>query len=61
MTKTPKRRRKPMTEPSANDEMLSDHDPRNVFASDGRKLEDSEFVGSPSPDTDAESEREPRH
>ena len=50
-----------MTEPSANDEKLSDHDPRNVFASDGRKLEDSEFVGSPSPDTDAESEREPRH
>lgn len=44
---------------SANDEKLSDHDPRNVFASDGRKLEDSEFVGSPAPDTDPEPENPP--
>lgn len=50
-----------MTEPSANNEKLSDHDPRNVFTSDGRKLEDSEFVGWHSPDTDAETEKEPRH
>lgn len=63
MPKISRPRRTPMTEPSANDERLSDHDPRNVFASDGRKLEDSEFVGSPSPDADAEpdSEKEPRH
>ena len=49
-----------MTEPSANDEKLSDHDPRNVFTSDGRKLEDSEFVGAPTPDTDAEAEHPSR-
>jgi len=48
-----------MTEPSVNDEKLSDHDPRNKFASDGRKLEESEFVGSHSPDTDAEPDKEP--
>lgn len=60
MPKT-KPRRTPMTEPSANNEKLSDHDPRNVFTSDGRKLEDSEFVGWHSPDTDAETEKEPSH
>ncbi len=54
-----KPRRTPMTEPSANNENLGDHDPRNLFTSDGRKLEDSEFVGSPAPDTDAESEHPP--
>jgi hypothetical protein len=54
-----KPRRTPMTEPSANDEKLSDHDPRTVFASDGRKLEESEFVGSPAPDTDPDPDKEP--
>jgi hypothetical protein len=60
MPKTSKPRRTPITEPSANDEKLSDHDPRNVFTSDGRKLEDTEFVGSPAPDTDPEPEHPPR-
>ncbi len=56
-----------MTEPSVNDEKLSDHDPRNMFASDGRKLEEAEFVGSHSPDSDADpdaeadAEKQPRH
>lgn len=59
MPKSSKPRRTPMTEPSANDEKLSDHDPDNLFTSDGRKLEDSEFVGSPAPDTDADTGKPP--
>jgi hypothetical protein len=42
------------------DEKLSEDAPPSVFTADGRKLEDSEFVGSPSPDADADTERPPR-
>jgi len=59
MPKSSKPRRTPMTEPSSNDEKLSDRAPDNLFTSDGRKLEDAEFVGSPSPDTDADTEKPP--
>lgn len=42
-----------------NDEKLSDHDPNSLFTSDGRKLEDSEFVGAPAPDTDPDTGKPP--
>ncbi len=59
MPNSSKPRRTPMTEPFANDEKLWDRAPDNLFTSDGRKLEDSEFVGSPTPDADPDTDKPP--
>jgi hypothetical protein len=43
--------------PSAPVDLL---DPNHLFADDGRKREDAQFVGAKTPDTDADTEERPR-
>ncbi len=54
----PKSNQTPRIQPSSNAENLGDQNRDNKSASDGRKLEDAEYVGARSPDSDADVEAE---
>ncbi len=54
----PKTNQTPRIQPSSNAENLGDHFRNNKVASDGRKLEDADYVGARQPDSDADVEAE---